>query len=102
MIFRVPTIMQNLSRVAESLRPLVRADGTLRAYTEIGCYPIFYVSVDNDCLCPTCASKASETLMRDSDRVVACDVNWEDPDLLCDACETRIESAYAEDESEAS
>jgi hypothetical protein len=25
------------------------------------------------------------------------EVNWEDPDLFCDHCGARIESAYAED-----
>jgi hypothetical protein len=27
-------------------------------------------------------------------------VNWEDPQLFCEECNERIESAYAEDESE--
>ena len=31
--------------------------------------------------------------------VVACNVNWEDPDLYCDHTSERIESAYAEDEA---
>jgi hypothetical protein len=31
--------------------------------------------------------------------VEALDVNWEDPDLFCDHCGNRIESAYAEPHS---
>jgi hypothetical protein len=30
-------------------------------------------------------------------QVVACAINWEDPDLYCDHTGERIESAYAED-----
>jgi hypothetical protein len=28
------------------------------------------------------------------------DINWEDPDLICDHCRKRIESAYAEDKAQ--
>lgn len=31
--------------------------------------------------------------------VVACDVNWEDPDMICSYSNERIESAYADDET---
>ena len=31
-------------------------------------------------------------------QVTAHDANWENPDLYCDHCSSRIESAYAEDE----
>jgi hypothetical protein len=30
---------------------------------------------------------------------VALEANWEDPDLFCDHCGDRIESAYAESDS---
>lgn len=34
--------------------------------------------------------------------VVAYGVNWEDPDLYCDDCSERIESAYGDKESDES
>jgi hypothetical protein len=52
-------------------------------------------------LCPTCANSQSEVGTDDETpadwRIVASDINYEDPDLYCDHCHQRIESAYAED-----
>lgn len=69
--------------------------GKLAKYTSFGCYPLFYLTADNSCLCADCANAES---LAD---LVACDANWEDPNLTCDGCSERIESAYAEDEQEA-
>ncbi len=44
--------------------------------------------------CPDCANGEPDN---EGDEIVACDANWEDPDMFCD-CGERIESAYAEDE----
>lgn len=69
-------------------------DGKLAKFTSIGCYPIFYLTADkNACLCAECA-REEET---DGNPPGAADANWEDPELHCDACGVRIESAYAED-----
>lgn len=68
-------------------------DGTARKFTDVGRYPIFYVTNNGDCLCPACALTAERI---GDDPVVACDANWEDPSLNCDDCGDRIESAYAE------
>lgn len=70
-------------------------DGTPYKFTSFGCYPIFYVTRKGECLCPACALEAEN---EDEDPPVATDANWEDPDLYCDGCSERIESAYAEDE----
>lgn len=96
MIFRVPTIWRNLSRIDESLRSYVMPDGTLRSYTDVGCYPIFYATNRDECLCAKCASTMSDTSFVDYDRVVAADVNWSDQNMACDACEESIESAYGD------
>ena len=69
-------------------------NGKLRSFTSIGGYPLFYVTKQNNCLCPDCASSNDQ----DYDPIAATDVNWEDPDLYCDECSNRIESAYAETE----
>jgi len=66
-------------------------DGSIRRFTSIGSYPIFYVQSGHRALCPGCADGV-EDLTRHP--------NWEDPALYCDECEQRIESAYAEDEAD--
>lgn len=76
-------------------------DGTLPAYAWPGGYPIFYLLADDAVLCADCAngkngSEASENHPDRQWRIVAADINWEDPNLYCDHCNKRIESAYAE------
>ena len=78
------------------------SDGTLPAYAWPGGYPIFYITADSGVLCPDCANNSEQT--RDPVdpqwRLMGQDVNYEDPNLFCDHCDKRIESAYAEDETE--
>ena len=74
-------------------------------YTSIGCYPVFLVTADGATLCPPCARKEFRCIVQawnDEDRrggwyVEAFDANWEDPNLHCDHCGERIESAYGEE-----
>lgn len=70
-------------------------DGSPRRFTDIGCYPIFYLTRRDEVLCPECAAAEVED---DGQPMAACDINWEDPYLFCDKCSERIESAYAEPE----
>lgn len=80
--------------------------GEFDKYAWPGGYPIFYLAADSGVFCPDCANK--EQLVKDADsqpgypdldqwRIVAADINYENPDLYCDNCSKRIESAYAED-----
>ena len=62
-------------------------------YSSVGSYPIFYVTKRSGVLCADCANAQGR---KHDDPVVAHDANWEDPDLYCDDCSKRIESAYAE------
>lgn len=75
-------------------------DGKLSKWAWPGGYPLFYMTEDNAVLCPACANgdNGSDTLTQDDPQwnVVATDANWEDPDLFCEHCNARIESAYAE------
>lgn len=66
--------------------------GQLRKYTDLGGYPLFYLTKRDCVLCPLCANEEKAV-------IVAADANWEDPELYCDECSERIESAYAEDEA---
>lgn len=76
-------------------------------YAWPGGYPLFFITSDSACLCHGCGKKnrgsivdAIEEGLNDGWRVVAQDVNWEDPELICDGCSDRIQSAYAEDEAD--
>jgi hypothetical protein len=90
-------------RLADQLR-LTRADGShaVRRYSSVGCYPLFAVTSDGAALCPQCVNderlSIGTTTGTDGWRLVAIDANWENPDLYCDHCGDRIESAYAEPE----
>jgi hypothetical protein len=65
-------------------------------FTEIGMYPVYYITSDNGLLCPDCVNSNLD-LCRDKTNdqwfVVAQEVNWESC-LYCDACSKSILSAY--------
>jgi hypothetical protein len=71
-------------------------DGNLRKYTSVGSYPLFYVLISGDILCPSCATSEGQNIdpTEKGTYLVNCDVNWEDGKLLCDECSKRIEKAY--------
>jgi hypothetical protein len=74
-------------------------------YVWPGGYPIYFLCADGGVLSFK-AAKAErrsiiEAIARDNAkdwRIVAMDVNWEDPHLHCEHTGERIESAYAEPE----
>lgn len=57
-------------------------------------YPYYYL-VNWECQCADCA-----TVALSKGEKVEPQVNWENPELYCDKCSTRIESAYADEDSE--
>ena len=80
-------------------------DGKYTKWAWPGAYPVFHVVADGGVPCAKCAnehSRRNDPECPDDDqwRVVASDVNWNDPELFCDHCNERIESAYAGDEAE--
>jgi len=76
-------------------------------YAWPGGYPRYFITADGGALSYAAAETERRLIrraIRTNDtrsgwRVVACDVNWEDPDLYCDHTGARIESAYAEDDA---
>lgn len=72
-------------------------------YAWPGGYPMFAITNDGAALCHHCCSSERKsigsTYGSDGWAIVALEVNWEDPSLLCDHCGERIESAYAENET---
>ena len=77
-----------------------------KKYTSIGSYPIFYIKksgfMSDSCLCSDCLNDAEEREyleVSSADQVIAA-INYEDPDLHCDHCSEKIESAYNEEQTE--
>lgn len=64
-----------------------------------GGYPLVAVTNDGACLCHRCTESEREsigtTTGTDGWTIVGLQVNWEDSQLLCDHCSTRIEAACA-------
>jgi len=73
-------------------------------YTWPGGYPIYFVTKDGAALSWQAAdehqARVREEIRENTDggwRIVAAQVNYEDPDLYCDHTNKRIPSAYGED-----
>ena len=72
-------------------------------YAFPGGYPVYYVTADGGVLSAEAVEENLGECCDPSDSgwyVVAHDVNWEDPHLYCDHTGERIESAYAEEDSD--
>ncbi len=87
--------------VTTQSRSLRLADSLSRApFAWPGGYPLHAITNDGATLCRHCCStersSIGTTTGHDGWTVIALNVNWEDPDLFCDHCSERIESAYAE------
>ncbi len=89
-------------RAIESVADL-KATIRAGAYAWPGGYTLFFVTHDCAALCFKCARAEFRNILdsiatdtRDGWRVVGCDVNYEDSDLMCDHCSESIESAYGD------
>lgn len=76
-------------------------------YAWPGGYPVFFITSDGATLSFKAAKLERRNILEaiahkqnDGWRVVARDINWEDPALFCEHTNERIESAYAEDDVE--
>lgn len=81
--------------------------GKAKAFAWPGGYPLQYICTDGGVLCPKCVTanraqiiRSTGEKQRDGWALEGVEVNWEDPNVLCDNCGGRIPSAYAENESE--
>lgn len=71
-----------------------------------GGYPIYFITVEGDCLCPQCVKEKAHDFHRairqkknnlsyfKSDLLVGCDIHWEGEPIVCEECAKSIESAY--------
>ena len=74
--------------------------------TAFGCYPVYFITSDGEALSWEAAKKNERLICEAIEdkstcgwRVVAAEINYEDPALFCCHSNVRIPSAYAEDES---
>ncbi len=73
-------------------------------YAWPGGYPLYFITSDGAALSFKSAKAERRQILHaiayperaDQWRVIATDINWEDPDLHCDHSGERIESAYAD------
>jgi len=72
-------------------------------YAWPGGYPVCFVTSDGAALSFHTADNMAESIahsitddINDGWKVIAVDINWEDPELYCDHTGERIESAYAD------
>jgi hypothetical protein len=69
------------------------------SHSDLGGYPLFYLTADMGVLCPCCANENMRLTLDGDDqwRIVAVEINYEDEDLMCDNCYQKIASAYGEE-----
>lgn len=91
--------MSTVKKVPQQIKEAIR-----RKYAWPGGYPLFLLMSDGAALCCDCGKKEYRQIvysirhnLQDGWQVNGADVNWEDPELYCDHCGERIESAYAEE-----
>lgn len=90
----------------QSIESGLELRATLRAgpYAWPGGYPLYLITSDCEALCFDCGHAEFRQITRairdkssDGWRVIACEVNYETPDLQCAHCNRPIPSAYRED-----
>lgn len=104
--YKVP-FRTNYKRHHKEIQTVADCKATIRAgeYAWPGGYPLFLLTSDGCPLCFDCAREefsqiayAIKYKLNDGWRIVGCDINYEEKDMLCGHCGERIESAYGDDE----
>ena len=99
-------LRKNFERTHRAIESVADLKATLRAgeWAWPGGYPMFLLASDGGCLHFECVRREMHNVVwslrndcSDGWKVVACDVNYEDSEMVCDHCGERIESAYGED-----
>jgi hypothetical protein len=99
----------NYERTHQNIETVADFKATLRngAYAWPGGYPMFFITSDGGALSFGAAKSESRNIMEaiadksnNGWRVVACDINYEDADLVCDHTGETIESAYGDRNTE--
>ena len=72
------------------MAPKKNDQGLYPSYSWPGGYPLYYFTDEEEVVCPSCINKHDSP-------PIAVEVNYADSRLCCGHCDTRIESAYGED-----
>lgn len=106
----LPPLRAIYERQFSKIKTAAQLKATLRAgeCAWPGGYPLYFITSDGGALAFATVRDnlravldSIKTRAGDGWRVVACEVNWEDPDLYDDHTGERIASAYAEEETAA-
>jgi len=98
-------LRKNYCRSHQHINTVTDLKATLRngSYAWPGGYPMYFITSDGGALSFDSVREelrnvvdSIKTKCNDGWRVVACDINWEDGNLVDDHSNERIESAYAE------
>ena len=76
----------------DAIKRLLRKDGTLPAFSDVGCYTLAYYTESGETLCAECAADPAND-------AAFCGTYDEGPTILCDGCGAEIESSYGDLES---
>lgn len=94
-------VRRNHSMHHREINSLADLKACLRAgrYTSVGGYPLFFLCANGDTVSfegvkDIWAGLCWEHNNQTGERIVACDVNWEDADMVCAITGKPIESAY--------
>lgn len=107
--YKKQPLRKEYKRIFTTIKNVSQLKATLRygGYTWPGGYPMFFVTSDGAALHFDCVKENFRSVVDsiknkidDGWRVVGCDINYEDNDLICDQCGKKIESAYGEEEEE--
>lgn len=105
-----PPLRRNYQCHHSSINSVADFKATLRAgpYAWPGGYQLYFICEDGNSLCFNCARTEARIMMEainrykytsdDGWRTVGCDVNWEDNDMICVHCNSRIPPACGDDE----
>ena len=77
----------------QNIAEMLLKDGTLPAFTSVGCYTLAYYTESGDTLCCDCAADPEN-------EATQVDVYYEGPTQYCEACNAEIESAYGDPDAE--
>jgi len=95
--------MIDYKKMETEIQNKIKTEHKVDICTWPGGYPLFYLTKDCDALCPDCVNKNIDLVSDPDDPqwyVVGYDVNYENEELVCDNCNSKIPSAYGEIEEE--
>lgn len=101
----LPLVRKDYARSFQTIDTGAQLRATLRAgrFTSLGGYPLYFITSDGAALSFESARENLSQVIRsirdksdDGWRIVACDINYEDNELMCDHSGEPIPSAYGE------